>query len=123
MIDAGLDSIKFSINAPERKMYAFIHGRDDFDTVVEHLQYLNQYRKECGRQYKIYVTGILTKYTECMKDMYFDVFDGMADQSVFKTVYNQGGYMPEIDTLLIRDCDHEIMRRCNLLFDAISITY
>ena len=123
VIDAGLDSIKFSINAPERKMYAFIHGRDDFDTVVEHLQYLNQYRKECGRQYKIYVTGILTKYTEGMKDMYFDVFDGMADQIVFKTVYNQGGYMPEIDTLLRRDCDHEIMRRCNLPFDAISITY
>ena len=82
VIDAGLDSIKFSINAPERKMYAFIHGKDDFD-----------------------------------------MFDGLADQIVFKTVYNQSGYMPEIDTLLRRDCDHEIMRRCNLLFDAISITY
>ena len=31
--------------------------------------------------------------------------------------------MPEIDTLLRCDCDHEIMRRCNLPFDAISITY
>ena len=123
VIDAGLDSIKFSINAPERKMYAFIHGKDDFDIVFEHLKYLNQYRKESGRSYKIYITGILTKYTENMKDMYFDVFDGLADQIVFKTVYNQGGYMPEIDSLLKCDCDHETIRRCNLPFDAISITY
>ena len=42
VIDAGLDSLKFSINAPERDLYKFIHGRDDFDTVMDHLKYLNQ---------------------------------------------------------------------------------
>lgn len=123
VIDAGLDSLKFSINAPEREMYAFIHGRDDFEQVVEHLRYVNEYRKESGREFKIYVTGILTKFTEGMRDKYFEVFDDLADQIVFKTVYNQGGYMPEIDTLLRCDCDHETFRRCNLPFDAISITY
>ena len=35
VIDAGLDSIKFSINAPQKKLYKFIHGKDDFDTVLE----------------------------------------------------------------------------------------
>lgn len=122
VIDAGLDSIKFSINAPERKMYAFIHGKDDFDTVMEHLKYLNEYRKISGRHYKIFVTGILTRYTENMKDMYTDVFRGLADEIVFKNVYNQGGYMPEIDTLLKCTYDDEEYRRCNLPFDAISIT-
>ena len=52
VIDSGLDSIKFSINAPERKMYEFIHGRDDFETVLEHLNYLNTYRKEAGENIK-----------------------------------------------------------------------
>lgn len=122
VIGSGLDSLKFSINAPEREMYAFIHGRDDFDKVLEHLRYVNGYRRECGRQFKIYVTGILTRFTEGMQDKYFEVFDGLADQIVFKTVYNQGGYMPEIDTLLKCECDHETYRRCNLPFDAISIT-
>lgn len=122
VIDAGLDSIKFSINAPERKLYEFIHGRDDFDTVFENLKYLNRYRKESGKTYKIYITGILTRYTEDLKDEYFKVFDGLADQIVFKLVYNQGGYMPEIDELLRCKCDDETMRRCNLPFDAISIT-
>lgn len=84
VIDAGLDSLKFSVNAPQRKLYAFIHGHDDFDKV--------------------------------------EVFDGLADQVVFKYVYNQGGYMPEIDELLRCDCDNETRRRCNLPFDAISVT-
>lgn len=122
VIDAGLDSIKFSINAPERKLYEFIHGKDHFDTVMEHLKYLNAYRRECGRDFKIYITGILTRFTEHLKDKYFEVFDGLADQIVFKLVYNQGGYMPEVDLLLRCNCDHEVKRRCNLPFDAISIT-
>lgn len=123
VIDAGLDSLKFSINAPERELYKFIHGRDDFDKVMEHLKYLNQYRKESGKDYKIYVTGILTRYTEALKDEYFRVFDGLADQIVFKYVYNQGGYMPEIETYLRCRCDEAPRRKCNLPFDAISVTH
>lgn len=122
VIDAGLDSIKFSINAPQRKLYEFIHGKDDFDKVVEHLEYLNQYRRESGKNYKIYVTGILTRFTENLKDKYYEVFGNLADQIVFKYVYNQGGYMQEIDELLRCDCDTEERRRCNLPFDAISVT-
>ena len=122
VIDAGLDSIKFSINAPNRKLYKFIHGHDDFDVVMEHLKYLNEYRKESGRDYKIYVTGILTRFTENLQDVYHEIFDELADQVVFKTVYNQGGYMPEIEWFLRCDCDKEEFRRCNLPFDAISVT-
>ena len=123
VIDAGLDSLKFSINAPQRKLYEFIHGRDDFDAVMEHLKYLNHYRKESGKNFKIYVTGILTRFTENLQDKYHEVFDELADQVVFKFVYNQGGYMPEIDPWLRCECDHEERRRCNLPFDAISVTY
>ena len=122
VIDAGLDSIKFSINAPSKKLYKFIHGRDDFDKVVEHLKYLNEYRKTSGRNYKIYVTGILTRFTENLRDKYFEIFGGLADQIVFKYVYNQGGYMQEIDQLLRCHSDNEARRRCNLPFDAISVT-
>ncbi|MFW5671878.1 MAG: radical SAM/SPASM domain-containing protein [Acetivibrio ethanolgignens] len=122
VIDAGLDSIKFSINAPERELYRFIHGRDDFDTVMKHLKYLNEYRKISGRQYKIFITGILTRFTEQCKEDYYRVFSELADEIVFKNVYNQGGYMPEIDTLLKCTTDQETYRRCNLPFDAISVT-
>lgn len=123
VIDAGLDSIKFSINAPQRKLYKFIHGRDDFETVLSNLKYLNEYRLESGKNYKIYVTGILTHLTENLQDKYHELFDSLCDQVVFKYVYNQGGYMPEIDRYLRCMSDNEERRRCNLPFDAISITY
>lgn len=122
VIDAGLDSIKFSINAPTKKLYRFIHGHDDFDTVISNLKYLNQYRKETGKNYKIYVTGILTHLTENLQDKYYELFDDLSDQIVFKYVYNQGGYMPEIETYLRCYTDNEERRRCNLPFDAISVT-
>ncbi len=122
VIDAGLDSIKFSINAPERKLYEFIHGHDDFDKVVEHLKYVNQYRKETGKNFKIFVTCIVTRFTEHMTDMYDKLFGDLTDEIGFKYVYNQGGYMPEIDYLLKCDCDKEERRRCNLAFDAICVT-
>ena len=63
VINAGLDSIKFSINAPEKDTYAFIHGKDDFDIVMSNLKYLYQYRNESGKKYKIFVTAILTRFT------------------------------------------------------------
>lgn len=122
VIDNGLDSIKFSINAPERELYKFIHGHDDFDKVMEHLKYLNQYREETGKQFKIYVTGILTRFTEHLKEKYYEIFGDLSDQVVFKFVYNQGGYMPEIEKYLRCECDEAPLRRCNLPFDAISVT-
>lgn len=122
VIDAGLDSLKFSINAPNREMYQFIHGKDHFDQVLEHLKYLHEYRQQCGRDFKIYVTGILCRFTEGLQEDYRQIFGGLCDQIVFKYVYNQGGYMPEIDPLLRCECDKEQRRQCNLPFDAISVT-
>lgn len=46
VIDAGLDSIRFSVNAADREMYKEIHGRDDFDTVVNNIHFLDEYRRE-----------------------------------------------------------------------------
>ncbi|MDD4951022.1 MAG: radical SAM protein [Desulfovibrionaceae bacterium] len=37
LLDAGLDSVKFSINAFDREGYRRVHGRDDFDLVLENL--------------------------------------------------------------------------------------
>lgn len=120
--DAGVDSIKFSINAPYKEAYEFIHGKNDFDKVVENLKFLNEYRNSSGKKYKIFITGILTRYTEQYRDDYFKVFEGLADEIVFKDVYNQGGYMPEIDELLRCSYDRETFRRCNLPFDSIYVT-
>ena len=55
-IDAGLDSIKFSINGTNRETYELIHGWDDFDRVMENLKYTYQYKKELGRPFNVLKT-------------------------------------------------------------------
>ncbi|MBL4654513.1 MAG: radical SAM protein [Bacteroidia bacterium] len=46
IIDAGLDSIKFSFNAGTRESYKIVHGRDDWDQVVSNIRFVSEYRKK-----------------------------------------------------------------------------
>jgi organic radical activating enzyme len=45
LIDAGLDSIKFSINGADRETYRRIHGQDHFDRVLRHVRFADEYRR------------------------------------------------------------------------------
>lgn len=64
-LDAGLDSIKFSISAGTRETYKKIQGKDDFDKVLANLRWISEYRKTSGLKYRIYVTMV---YTDTTKD-------------------------------------------------------
>lgn len=68
-LDAGLDSIKFSISAGKRETYKQIQGRDDFDKVLENLRWISQYRKTSGLKYRIYVTMVYTDTTKSEVDI------------------------------------------------------
>lgn len=45
ILEAGLDSIKFSINGMEKDEYKQIHLKDDFEIVIENLKYLIELKK------------------------------------------------------------------------------
>lgn len=64
VIDAGLDSIKFSISAGTRDTYKEIQGKDDFDKVIENLKWVSQYRKDSGKRFRLYVTMVYTNKTK-----------------------------------------------------------
>ncbi|MDR2440199.1 MAG: radical SAM protein, partial [Planctomycetaceae bacterium] len=46
VIDAGLDSIKFSFNAGTRETYYKIHGQDNFDKVMQRIKFVVDYRRK-----------------------------------------------------------------------------
>jgi organic radical activating enzyme len=48
LIDGGLDSIKFSINAGDRETYKRIHGQDHFERVLRHVKFASDYRARVG---------------------------------------------------------------------------
>lgn len=61
---AGLNSIKFSINAGTRETYRYIHGRDDFDTVIKNLIDCHSLKEELGLNFKIMVSYVITSKNE-----------------------------------------------------------
>ena len=61
VLKAGLDSIKFSIHAGTRETYKKIHGKDDFEKVIENLKWVSEFRKSSGLNFRIYVTMVQTK--------------------------------------------------------------
>ena len=64
VIMAGLDSIKFSINAGKRETYKKIHGQDKFETVLKNLRICYELKQNLNRKLKILVSFVVTKENE-----------------------------------------------------------
>lgn len=125
VLDAGLDSIKFSINAGSRETYNMIHGKDEFNKVMENLAFVAKYRRDKALDLKIYASFIATKYTKKEENQYKKKVEDLVDEIVFLDVGNQGGMMYEINELLALETGkyQEKSLPCSLLFNSINITY
>jgi radical SAM protein with 4Fe4S-binding SPASM domain len=118
VIDAGLSSIKFSINAATRENYAKIHGRDDFEKVIENLKFTREYRNSSGKHYNIFgsfvVIDITSTETDLFKERYGNLFDDLA---FYKCRSN--GIMSENVNLSAGGLSKQ--SRCTLPFNTINI--
>lgn len=125
VIDAGVDSIKFSINAGSRETYKMIHGKDDFNIVIENLKYIADYRKKNNKNFKIFVSYIATKYSESEKNLLEDDLKDIIDDIVFLNVRNQGGMMYEVNEYLSLEGEKNEINKlpCPLIFKSLHITY
>jgi len=97
-LDAGLDSIKFSVNAPSRELYKQVHGVDAFDQVIENIKWFHRYRRESGLNYRIYLSMVLTsKVSEDWKG-FCDMISPYIDDLNQRGCSNQGGNVLENNT-------------------------
>jgi len=64
VIMAGLDSIKFSINAGKKETYKKIHGQDKFEMVLKNLQTCYELKQNLNKKLKIMVSFVVTKENE-----------------------------------------------------------
>jgi organic radical activating enzyme len=80
---AGLDSIKFSINAGTAVTYAKVHGQDCFDHVVAMVHLIARRRRELGRDLKLLATSILTAENSHEQDALREALGGAVDDLQF----------------------------------------
>ena len=99
VLDAGLDSIKFSISAGKRETYKEIQGRDDFEKVIANLKWVSQYRKGSGLAYRIYVTMVFTDRTQDEVELLKDIVMPYVDEWDPHYITNQCGNMYENNEL------------------------
>lgn len=69
VILAGLDSIKFSINAGKAETYKKIHGHDAFETVLENLKTCYALKQKHNKTLKIMVSFVVTNQNEDEVDL------------------------------------------------------
>ena len=94
--DVGLDSIKFSISAANRQDYEAVHGKDDFDKVVENLKSLYQYRNKKKLKLGIYVSCVVNSKSQA-DDKFKELITKYCDHLDYRDISNQGGSMVELN--------------------------
>jgi len=101
VINAGLDSIKFSINAGTKESYENTHGQDDFDKVIKNVKWWHQYRVDNKLDFKIYVSMVPTPTNQGEYDNLISLIGDCLDQEIDqRQCSNQGGNMLENNTVV-----------------------
>jgi MoaA/NifB/PqqE/SkfB family radical SAM enzyme len=125
VMDAGLDSVRFSINAGNRETYKLVHGKDEFEKVKENLYFCLNYRKESKSGMNIFLSFVVNKYNISEIGRFKDEFLALVDEIVFMRVRNIGGYMPEIEDMI----NDEVLRipeshqKCVFPFNGVMVTW
>ena len=74
VIEAGLDSIKFSINALERESYKEVHKKDDFEKVVANFQTLLHLKKTRYPKLKLFLSSVIDKTNAELDEGFRELF-------------------------------------------------
>jgi len=95
VLEAGLDSIKFSVNAGMRQSYKKVHGVDCFDRVIKNIQWFHEFRSKSRLAYRIYVSMVPTTLAQDEFSLLSSLLDGFVDEIDCRGCSNQGGNMLE----------------------------
>lgn len=118
LISAGLNSIKFSINAATRETYKLIHGKDDFNRVMENLKQIKNFRDKNNIKFNIGASYILTDVNYREKEQAKNIIGKIVDDMVFIMKGNQSGYMYNKSIPQVAKSTP-----CGILFNRFHVSY
>lgn len=125
-VEAGIDSIKFSINAGSRETYKLIHGKDDWEKVLDLVRYVAELRKSLDRPLKLFATCVVTRQVEHEVAGLAKLLDGLVDEFYPSPCTDQVGQMDSALSLLGDVSQSQKTAQnsaiCNLPFSRLHVT-
>lgn len=126
VLDAGLDSIRFSINAADRETYREIHGMDDFDQVLENVKYMRQYIDENHLNVATSISCVITKKTLGIQKQVKELFAEYVEDILFIPVMVNRLKQDEVflrEHRLVNESNAKVNPEiiCPMLFDTMYI--
>ena len=130
LVDCGLDSIKFSINAATKESYKIIHGYDDFDKVLANVRSIREWKIKKNKKLQLLASFIYTDLTKkeisIFKEKYADLFEDV----LYFPADNQGGNNQESHELYNNVTQDDLIKRnmdfvdsmCKMVFDRLHLT-
>jgi len=127
VINAGLDCIKFSVNAGTRGKYKEMCGVDMFDTVVENIKWVHTYKTINRIKINTAVSSIFIPERESELAEFRQMIENYVDDYYLMPPYNQGGQIQGFSGDIIGNpgkLDTMVPPiPCWVLFNAVKITW
>ena len=127
-IDAGLDSIKFSINAATRNDYKITHGHDDFEKVSKNLKDLYNYKISNNINIQMLCSFVYTNLTHKNIPIFKKNLSRYFDEVIYVKALNQGGRGVEVSKKLTnklknnKDKFEQEIKPCEMLWNRLHLT-
>jgi pyruvate-formate lyase-activating enzyme len=93
VIAAGLDSLKFSVNAATREKYAEMHGVDCLERVMGNIRWLGERRKQPGFRMKTSVSSIFIEEDREELERLREEVLRHVEEFYYLPYYNQAGHV------------------------------
>lgn len=116
LLEAGIDSIKFSINAVEKKSYADVHLVDDFEKVIANFKNLLQLKKEKYPKLKIFLSSVIDMDKKSLERA-FEALLGEEYALIDDVSRYALGFTPKFEV----DSDKKVTKKCAIPFDELYI--
>lgn len=130
-VSAGLDSIKYSINAIDRETYKLVHGADDFDQVVANLSAVYSWKED--QQIDLQMLGgcVITPVLAVIEEQHTQMFSRFFESINYVQSNNQGGHaldfagseeLASMAFFPVEDSKMQTGSPCKMLWNRIHLT-
>lgn len=122
LYELGLSSIKFSIDAGTREVYKKIHGKDDYDVVIQNIKDLIELKNN-GMELGLFASFCILKSNKEEVEMFMKKIGKYLDDVNIVEAFEQCGQTPELIEELINPNAKLGKIPCEMLFNRLHITY